>query len=166
MFAFCCKQQQRKTSRVQQFTSSLVIPFAHGKLNVKNHRTTPIPSIYTSITAEKSKLRSPENSTEHHNVHRRRSSSCARPISTNPTSMEEECEYGLPSGCFLARRLEVIAVAGLLIYFVKCFLTCLLGFRFFFVFFASNAHGPQQVRGNLALCTCLPVPGCVQGAII
>ena len=38
--------------------------------------------------------------------------------------MEEECEYGLPSGtCFIARRLEVVAVAGLLwIYFVVCFL--------------------------------------------
>ena len=37
--------------------------------------------------------------------------------------MEEECEYGLPSGkCFPARRLEVVAVAGLLwIYFVVCF---------------------------------------------
>ena len=34
--------------------------------------------------------------------------------------MEEECEYGLPSGaCFTARRLEMVAVAGLLwIYFV------------------------------------------------
>ena len=48
----------------------------------------------------------------------------ARPISTNPRSMEEECECGLPSGtCFTARRLEVVAVAGLLwIYFVVCFL--------------------------------------------
>ena len=48
----------------------------------------------------------------------------ARPISTNPRSMEEECEYGLPSEtCFTARRLEVVAVAGLLwIYFVVCFL--------------------------------------------
>ena len=47
----------------------------------------------------------------------------ARPISTNPRSMEEEREYGLPSGtCFTARRLEVVAVAGLLwIYFVVCF---------------------------------------------
>ena len=38
--------------------------------------------------------------------------------------MEEECQYGLPSGaCFTARRLEVVAVAGLLwIYFVVWFL--------------------------------------------
>ena len=49
--------------------------------------------------------------------------SCTRPISTNPRSMEEECEYGLPRGtCFTARRLEVVAVVGLLwIYFVVCF---------------------------------------------
>ena len=37
---------------------------------------------------------------------------------------------------------------------------------FFFVFFTSNAHGLLQVRGNLASCTSLLVPGCVQGAIL
>ena len=38
--------------------------------------------------------------------------------------MEEACEYGLTRGtCFVARRLEVVAVAGLLwIYSVVCFL--------------------------------------------
>ena len=40
--------------------------------------------------------------------------SCTRPISTNPVSMEAG-EYGLTRGtCFVARRLEVVAVAGLL----------------------------------------------------
>ena len=40
--------------------------------------------------------------------------SCKRPISTNPVSMEEG-EYGLTRGkCFVARRLAVVAVAGLL----------------------------------------------------
>ena len=40
--------------------------------------------------------------------------SCPRPISTKPGSMEED-EYGLTRGtCFVARRLEVVAVAGLL----------------------------------------------------
>ena len=69
----------------------------------------------------KTKLRWPENSIEHQNVHRRRSSSNssasisyvynqAKLISTNPRSMEEECEYGLPRGtCFTARRLEVVS---------------------------------------------------------
>ena len=33
--ALCCKKQQQKTPRAQQYTSSLVIPCAHGKLNVK-----------------------------------------------------------------------------------------------------------------------------------
>ena len=49
--------------------------------------------------------------------------------------MEEECQYGLPSGaCFTARRLEVVAVAGLLwIYFVVCFLVS-GGISFFFRF--------------------------------
>ena len=40
--------------------------------------------------------------------------SCTRPISTNPGSMEAS-EYGLTRGtCFVARRLELVAVAGLL----------------------------------------------------
>ena len=81
--------------------------------------------------------------------------------------MEEECEYGLPSGtCFTARRLEVVAVAGLLwIHFVVCFFSVWWDFVFFFVLFTLNAHGLLQVRGNLASCTFLLVPGCVQGAI-
>ena len=54
LFALCCKkQQQQKTPRAQQYTSSLVIPCAHEKLNVKHHRTTPKPAIHTGITAEK-----------------------------------------------------------------------------------------------------------------
>ena len=82
--------------------------------------------------------------------------------------MEEECEYGLPSGTsFTARRLEVVAVAGLLwIYFVVCFLSVWWDFVFVFVFFTSNAYALLQVRGNLASCTSLLVPGWVQGAII
>ena len=40
--------------------------------------------------------------------------SCTRPISTNPVSMEAG-EYGLTRGTWgFARRLEVVAVAGLL----------------------------------------------------
>ena len=40
--------------------------------------------------------------------------SCTRPIFTNPGSMEAG-EYGPTRGtCFVARRLEVVAVAGLL----------------------------------------------------
>ena len=39
--------------------------------------------------------------------------SCTRPISTNPGSMEAS-EYGLThEACFVARSLEVVAVAGL-----------------------------------------------------
>ena len=40
--ALCCKkQQQQKTPPAQQYTSSLLAPCAHGRLNVKHHRTTP-----------------------------------------------------------------------------------------------------------------------------
>ena len=69
---------------------------------------------------------------EHQNAHRRRSSRGASVYihvytseanSTNPGCMEEACEYGLTRGtCFVARRLQVVAVAGLLwIYSVVCF---------------------------------------------
>ena len=39
-----------------------------------------------------------------------------RPIFTNPRSMEEAGKYGLKRGrtCFVASRLDVVAVAGLL----------------------------------------------------
>ena len=72
--------------------------------------------------------------------------SCTRPISTNPGSMEAG-EYGLTRGtCFLALRLELDAVAGLL-----WISWCVLGgadfysvFFFFNSFFCSNAHGLLQ----------------------
>ena len=71
--------------------------------------------------------------------------SCTRPMSTNPGSMEAG-EYGLTRGTrFVASRLEVVAVAGLL-----WFSWCVFGradfFSFFFLlFFSSNAHGLLQV---------------------
>ena len=62
--------------------------------------------------------------------------SCTGPISTNPGSMEAAV-YGLTRGmCLVARRLEVVAVAGLL-----WISWCVLGgvdfycFRFFSIFF-------------------------------
>ena len=61
--------------------------------------------------------------------------SCSRPISTNPGFMEAG-EYGLTRGTwFVARRLEVVAIAELL-----CISWCVLGarrdlFRVFFFFF-------------------------------
>ena len=70
--------------------------------------------------------------------------SCTRPISANLGSMEVG-EYGLTRGtCFVARRLEVVAVAGLLricgVFWVRRDF-----FVFFFVFVSSNAHGLPQV---------------------
>ena len=70
--------------------------------------------------------------------------SCTRLISINPGSMEAG-QYGLTRGtCFVARRLEVVAVAGLL-----WISWCVLVRRDFvfvhFVFFSSNAHGLLQV---------------------
>ena len=55
--------------------------------------------------------------------------------------MEEECEYGLPSGkCFTARRLEIVAVAGLLwISFVVCFFSVWWDFVFF-RFYSLRTH--------------------------
>ena len=67
--------------------------------------------------------------------------SCTRPISTNPGSMESG-EYGLTrETCFVARRLEVVAVAGLL-----WISWCVLGgagffcFCFFRVLFFLRTH--------------------------
>ena len=56
--------------------------------------------------------------------------------------MEEEGEYGLTSGTwFTARRLEVIAVAGLLwIYFVVCIFSVRWDFVFFFSFSLFRTH--------------------------
>ena len=70
--------------------------------------------------------------------------SCTRPISTNPGTMESG-EYGLTRGtCFIACRLELDAVAGLL-----WISWCVLGGAdfpvFFSIFFSSNAHGLLQV---------------------
>ena len=56
--ARCCNKQQQETPRAQQYTS-LLIPCAHGKLNVKHHRTTPKPE--THITSKRKKLRWREN---------------------------------------------------------------------------------------------------------
>ena len=65
--------------------------------------------------------------------------SCTRPTSTNSGSMEEG-EYGLTRGtCFVARRLEVVAVARLL--WISWCVVGAAGFRGGgFVYFSSNAH--------------------------
>ena len=57
----------------------------------------------------------------------------------------EAGEYGLTRGtCFVARRLKVVAVAGLL--WISWFVLGAPGFfRVFFRFFSSNAHGLLQV---------------------
>ena len=68
--------------------------------------------------------------------------SCTRPVSTNPGSMEAG-EYGLTRGtCYLACRVELDAVAGLL-----WISRCVLGGRIFLFFdflFSLNAHGLLQ----------------------
>ena len=75
--------------------------------------------------------------------------SCTGPLSTNPESIKAG-KYGLKGGtCFAARRLEVVAFAGLL-----HLSWCVVGgvnfvFFFFRLFFSSNAHGLLQVRGHL-----------------
>ena len=64
--------------------------------------------------------------------------SCTMPISTNPGSMEAG-EYGLTFGtCFVARRLEVVAVARLL-WISWCVLSA-AGFRVFFPLLFLRAH--------------------------
>ena len=68
---------------------------------------------------------------------------CTRPISTNPGSMEAR-EYRPTRGtCFVTRRLELVAVAGLL-WISLCVLGAAVFFVIrlsFFLFFSSNGHG-------------------------
>ena len=78
--------------------------------------------------------------------------SCTRPISTNPGSMEAG-EYGLTRGtCFVARRLEVVAVAGLMRVSRYVFGGARF-FRFFheFVFPNSYAQSSNHRLGEGAL---------------
>ena len=72
--------------------------------------------------------------------------SCTRPISTNPRSMEAG-EYGLTRGtCFVARRLEVVAVAELL-WISRCVLGA-AGLRVFFsvFFFLERTRSAASMR--------------------
>ena len=73
-------------------------------------------------------------------------------ISTNPGSMEAG-GYGLTRGtCFVARRLEVVAVAGLL--WISWRVLAGADFRVFsFDFSSSNANGLLQVWATLASFT-------------
>ena len=92
----------------------------------------------------------------------------ARPISTNPGSMEAG-EHGLTRGtCFFPRRLEVVAVAGLMSISWRVFggagFFCVCFFSFFFVF--ERTRPAASMRPPLASFSSLLVPGCVQGAII
>ena len=80
----------------------------------------------------------------------------ARPISTNPGSMEEECEYGLTRWtCFTARGLEVVAVAGLL--WIN-FVVCLFSFRWDFVFSFSFSLLRTHAAYRQYKATLPPVP--------
>ena len=95
--------------------------------------------------------------------------------------MEEECEHGLPSGtCFIARRLEVVAVAGLLWIYVVVFF---FSVRWDFVFISfclvrthtayykykatlphvplNWYHGAYKVPFLVTLSVCVSVNGCV-----
>ena len=141
-----------------QCTSSLLIPCAHGKLNVKHHRTTPKPEMHIYHSRE-SRSCAGEKVEHQKRIQAAQQQECgyvciqARLISTNPGSMEEARECGLPRGtCFVARHLELVAVAGRLWISWVCF-----GWGGFFPFFffrfylvvvriSSNAHGLLQVR--------------------
>ena len=122
----------RSSSRRRRLARSsarrVLIPCVHGKLNVKHHRTTLKPAIHTSITAEKDEAALASTKTYTGGAAaagvRVYTYVCiqARLIYTNPRSMEAS-EYELTRWtCFVARRLEVVAVDGLLwIYFMVCF---------------------------------------------
>ena len=71
-----------------------MIPCAHGKRNVKHHRTSPKPEIHIRVSQQrKTNLRWPGNSIEHQNVHRWRSNS-----SSSSSSITYVCTQARPSG--------------------------------------------------------------------
>ena len=67
------RSSSRRRPRAQEYTSSLVIPCAHGKLNVKHHRTTPKPEIRIYQYHSRERRSRAGQKIEHQNVHRRRS---------------------------------------------------------------------------------------------
>ena len=76
----------------------------------------------------------------------------------------EAGEYGVTRGaCYFARRLEVVALAGLL-----WISWCVFGGTGFFClfFFFERTRSTASMRPPLASFTSLLVAGCVQGAII
>ena len=150
----CCKKQQRqKTPRAQRYTSSLLIPCAHGRLNVKHHRTTAKPEVQITVVEKEAALARKE-STKTYTSGTATATVRIRMYTSEADLhkhgiMEEACEYGLTRGtCFVARRPEVVAVAGLL-----CISWCVLGaagllcvlFCFFIFFF---------LRTHTACCKC------------
>ena len=115
-------------------------------------------------------LRWPESSIEHQSVHRRRSSSsssasiyihtCVYKRSRFPQTQDlwrktasMDYRVGRVSLDAISRWSRSPGCCGYILWCVQC----LVGFRFFFVFFTSNAHSLLQVRGNLASCTSLLV---------
>ena len=81
--------------------------------------------------------------------------SCTRPISTNPGSVKAH-EYGLTRGtCFVARRLELVAVAGLL-WISWCVLGGTGSFSLFFFPF-ERTRPAASMRPPLASFTSLLV---------
>ena len=171
LFALCCKkQQQQKMPRAHPYTSSLVIPCAHGKLNVKHHRTTPEPEIHGSITAENDEAalarkwyRAPKRTQAaqqqqqceyiHTCVYKRGRFPQTRDLWRKSASMgyrvgrvslHAVSRWSRSPGCCGYISWHVFLVSGRISFF-------------FFVFFTSNAHGLLQVRGNLASRTSLLV---------
>ena len=70
--------------------------------------------------------------------------SCTRPISTCPESMKVD-EYGLTRGmCFVAHRLEEVAVAGLL--WIPWCIWMRRNFVFFFGFFFERTRPATSMR--------------------
>ena len=96
--------------------------------------------------------------------------SCTRPISTNNPGSMEAGQYGLTRvTCFLACRLELDAVAGLLQLWISW---CVLGgravfsvfffFSIFFFFFERTQPAASMTPPLASFTSLLVVPGCVQ----
>ena len=110
--ACCCSKHQQKMPRAQQYTS-LLIPCAHRKLNVKHHRTTPKPETHhgrgRSCTGEKTEHLNVYKRHSHHPAPRRLSPTRQQASYTNWVELVRVCRLAVVSAAAVCRSVPQCA---------------------------------------------------------
>ena len=115
--ARCCNRAAEDTPRAQQHTS-LLIPCAHGKLNVKHYRTTPKPETHItsrgrSCAGEKIENRAPKRIQAHQQQQQRHSHHYPSPPRLPPTrTTRHSKEHNFWVELVRVCRLAVVAAAA------------------------------------------------------